>query len=196
MEWHTDGLFLANPPTYNVLFCKQPGGSATAFADASLGLKMLPADLRARAETAFCHYNVTGPSKQASRQVQLSMMSPEARKKWEEGSPTYTRGMVQVHPHTGEKVLRLHLRTLHTVDDLPPKEGKHLAWKALKAATANGNAYLHYWQPGDLIVWDQRKMFHARVPYDTENETRLMWRMEFKRDPMDKKYMNPTLAKL
>ena len=29
-------------------------------------------------------------------------------------------------------------------------------------------------------------MLHARVPYDTESARRLMWRMEFERDPADK----------
>lgn len=191
MEWHTDGLFVRSPPTYNALYCKLPGGSATGFADTSLGLKKLSPELRAIAEKALCHYKPAAASADPSRQVQLALMSKQGQARMLDDSAVFTRAMVQTHPHTGEKVFRIHMRTLHTVDGLPPKEGKRLAWKALREVLSGGNAYLHYWKPGDLIVWDQRKMVHARVPYDTEKDTRLMWRMEFRRDPMDKKYMNP-----
>ena len=40
-------------------------------------------------------------------------------------------------------------------DELPPAEGQAFAWRLLREATAGGNAYVHAWQEGDCIVWDQ-----------------------------------------
>ena len=71
---------------------------------------------------------------------------------------------------------------LETVGDLAPKDGVRKAWQIMRAATAGGNSYMHKWQAGDTMVWDQRRMFHARVPYDGANEDRLMWRVGWGKD--------------
>lgn len=40
-------------------------------------------------------------------------------------------------------------------------------------------------------------MMHARVPYDTASGTRLMWRLDFQRDPLDaRNYLEQHHAKL
>ena len=66
------------------------------------------------------------------------------------------------------------------------------------------------WERGDLLVWDQRRVFHGRVPYELrDDDPRLMcapltvgaammpsrltfgcrsarrWRIDFERDPRD-----------
>merc|ERR1719456_993153 len=106
MEWHTDGVFMKSPPTYNALFCRKPGGSATGFADASLGLKRLSPEMRAIAERAVCHYKPGRPLQKLPLQKGAVPLEDE--------SAVFSRGMVQLHPRTGEKVFRIHMRTLHT----------------------------------------------------------------------------------
>ena len=58
-----------------------------------------------------------------------------------------------------------------------------MIWQVLRRVTQSDNAYQHPWAPGDLIIWDQRRTLHCRVPYDAENNDRLMYRMDFERDP-------------
>ena len=55
----------------------------------------------------------------------------------------------------------------------------------MRHATAGEQAYLHRWQPGDLVIWDERNSMHCRVPYDAANAVREMWRMTFHNDPRD-----------
>ena len=58
-----------------------------------------------------------------------------------------------------------------------------MLWQVLRRVTQSDNAYQHPWAPGDLIIWDQRRTLHCRVPYDAEQNDRLMYRMDFERDP-------------
>jgi alpha-ketoglutarate-dependent taurine dioxygenase len=94
--------------------------------------------------------------------------------------------LVQPHPHTGILALRLEPRTAETVDDLSLSESQAFIWKVLRHAAQPSNAFLHLWQPGDLLIWDQRRVFHGRVPYPiNDQDPRLMWRFDFERDPAD-----------
>ena len=36
--------------------------------------------------------------------------------------------------------------------------------------------YRHKWQRHDLLMWDNRCMFHAATDYDTAKELRVMYR--------------------
>ena len=82
MEWHTDATFIPWPSSYAALYCKQPGRSHTGFADATIGLRHLPPELKALAEHAICVYRpsiIYGNAKlgipaMGSRSVQLSAM--------------------------------------------------------------------------------------------------------------------------
>ena len=38
------------------------------------------------------------------------------------------------------------------------------------------NAYMHEWEDGDLLIWDNLKMNHKRVSFEGE---RLLWRTQF-----------------
>ena len=60
-----------------------------------------------------------GRGKLKSRAVQMSMMSDKSRQSLQDEDAVFSRPLVQRHPHTGEELLRLHLRTLHTVVSAP-----------------------------------------------------------------------------
>ena len=36
--------------------------------------------------------------------------------------------------------------------------------------------YEHTWQPGDLLIWDNRATLHRATEYDTAGESRIMRR--------------------
>ena len=66
-------------------------------------------------------------------------------------------------------------RTMETIDDLPIEEGQALVWDLLRHAVQPSNAFLRPWERGDLLVWDQRRVFHGRVPYELrDDDPRLM----------------------
>lgn len=186
MEWHTDGMFVPVPPHYNALFCREPGTSETAFSNSVRGYEQLPEDLRKQAENAFCFYRPSimygGKLKaHAVQQKAFGERNDRLNSTLTSEETEYRRPMVEAHPQTGEKAVRLQLKALHTVDSMEPEEGQMFAWQVMRAATANGNVYFHKWEEGDLILWDHRRMVHARVPYDAEKNQRLMLRFEFEK---------------
>ena len=163
MEWHTDQLFVPVVPSLTAIYCKQPGGAHTAFASGVTGLETLPPELRAVAEQATVHYRDRSVAKKVDSydKVESKMLGagPQHR-------------MVQRHPHTGVEALRFGgLQGIETVCldgtemPMPEGEGQRLAWQIMRHATRDENSYYHLWQGGELIVWDQRVVFHSRVPY-------------------------------
>lgn len=221
-EWHQDQLFTPVPPTYNALFCRQAGGSATGFADAVRGFELLDEPLKASVTGLKCKYrpsivygnrelgiptvptrrqqqSVSGGLLEAedvvgveTRLLEVAKRSADTTKYTDKNGnpvndPWYRVPLIQPHPVTSEPSIILETKSLETLttdrgSDLPVREGQRLAWQVLRRATQEDNAYKYFWKEGDLIVWDQRRTFHARVPYDADHNDRLMWRMDFERD--------------
>lgn len=221
MEWHTDTTFLRWPTTYAALYCRQPGNSATGYASARLGLNRLCSELRALAESAVCTYRpsiiygnaklgIPAISSRAAQQAAMQSgpdLPPETMGTLESPAhpddPVVRHTLVQTHPHTHERSLRFSLKSLETLipdwrkplREMPPTDAKRVAWRIMRQATANEQAYLHRWREGDFVIWDERISMHCRVPYDAEREVREMWRMVFRNDPADQAFneMTPQL---
>lgn len=49
-------------------------------------------------------------------------------------------------------------------------------------ATAPEFTVVHQWQVGDLVIWDNRSTMHCATGYDSENDTREMWRTTLVKD--------------
>lgn len=73
MEWHTDQLFVPVVPSLTAIYCKTPGGASTAFASGVTGLKTLPPELRALAESAVVQVSLShfGTLHQCPPQIDL-----------------------------------------------------------------------------------------------------------------------------
>ena len=47
--------------------------------------------------------------------------------------------------------------------------------EVLSYVDACAAVYRHKWRPGDLVLWNNRALFHARLPYD-ESQPRTLRR--------------------
>ena len=45
-------------------------------------------------------------------------------------------------------------------------EARMLLWDLLEHTTHPDHVYRHTWQPGDLVIWDNRCMLHRGRAYD------------------------------
>ena len=180
-EWHNDQLFVPVPPSLTALYCKQPGGASTAFADGVSGFCDLPTELRQEAMDAVCLYADTDTG---HRYQQV-----DGYEKVEGSAPMVgvAHRMVQKHPHTGELSLRFGgLGGLETIVGMPPLDGQRLAWQIMRHATRTENVYFHRWKAGELLIWDQRVCLHSRVPYEPDpHNPREVWRVSFLPDERD-----------
>jgi len=59
---------------------------------------------------------------------------------------------------------------------MPTDEARALLRELREAATRPGLVYRHRWQPGDLVMWDNRCMLHRGRPWDESKYRRVMHR--------------------
>jgi len=190
--WHTDSTFRQHPPIGSVFHCKQapPRGGETLFAD------MRGAFAALDEETKACLSSLEAVCSLAHHDKKISLYSP--------GYPTLTPEqraanpprrvpLVLRHPVTGEPALygmnsstcavvpagepvaeeRLDLFDLDGIEDDSVATLRAL----LPHATGPEFAVAWAWQPGDVVVWDNRCTIHAATGFDHETYPREMWRL-------------------
>jgi len=82
------------------------------------------------------------------------------------------RPLVKVHPVTGRKSLFIG-RHAYGIPGLAPEESEKLLDGLMTFACQAPRTYSHAWQPGDVVVWDNRCVLHRARPFD-HSEPRVM----------------------
>jgi alpha-ketoglutarate-dependent taurine dioxygenase len=88
----------------------------------------------------------------------------------DKGAPL--RPLVKVHPVTGRKSLYIG-RHAYRIPGMDDDKAQALLDDLLDFACRPPRTYAHEWQPGDLMIWDNRCVLHRARPYDY-NEVRIM----------------------
>ena len=91
------------------------------------------------------------------------------------------RSLVKVHPVTGRKALYIG-RHAYGIPGLTEEASERLLDDLLNFACQPPRTYAHRWQPGDVIIWDNRCVMHRACPYDY-NEVRVMRHTRVAGDP-------------
>lgn len=74
--------------------------------------------------------------------------------------PPVTHPLVSRHPEAGIEVLNISPFFSRYIPDLPEKEADELYDELVEFATREEFAYVHDWQPGDLMIWDNWRTMH------------------------------------
>ena len=93
-----------------------------------------------------------------------------------------THPLVRVHPVSGKRALYLGRRRVwpsNYIVGMPTAESEALLDKLWAHATQEKYAWTHYWQAGDIILWDNRCCMHYRTEVDV-NQRRIMHRTTIK----------------
>src|SRR3954468_12874768 len=175
--WHTDHSNDARPPMATVLHAvKLPSrGGDTQFANMAAAYEALPGSVRARIDPLLAiHVYQSSHSgrklmtlSQANKErVPNAVLHPMART-----PPESVRRSIYINPIRIEGILGLdHKEALPLLDEL------------LAHATQDRFQYRHRWQPGDLVIWDNRCLLHkANGDYDM-GEERYLYRVMLKGD--------------
>jgi alpha-ketoglutarate-dependent taurine dioxygenase len=91
------------------------------------------------------------------------------------------RPLVKVHPATGRKSLFIG-RHAYDIPGLAPEESEKLLNSLVTFACQAPRTYSHAWQPGDVVVWDNRCVLHRARPFD-HREARVMKHTRVAGDP-------------
>src|SRR5262249_55231484 len=79
--------------------------------------------------------------------------------------PAVPQRLVRTHPGSGRKTLYLASHASHILGR-PIPEGRLLLRDLIEHATRRRFVYRHQWQPGDLVIWDNRCTMHRGRSFD------------------------------
>ncbi len=175
--YHTDHSNAPCPPKATILHAVQlpSRGGDTQFVNMHLAYDELPEATKQRiADLRAIHVY---QSRHSARK--LMELSQEARS---EISDAVVHPLVRTHPDSGRNAIYINPIRIEGIIGMVEDEAFELLDALLAHATRPQYEYRHRWQPGDLVLWDNRCLLHkANGDYDM-NEVRYLYRLMLKGD--------------
>jgi taurine dioxygenase len=161
LDFHSDQLFQKEPLSALILYAIEVpsnAGGDTRFSDSITARERMPEALRNRIETLHVRQDYT--------------FRGELAKDWNVDDAAQQTALSAVHPMVWRAAPEdrgaLWVNKLSSVEvvELPGEEGKALMAELREYLYDPAIIYDHVWKPGDLVLWDNRRLQHARTPYD------------------------------
>ncbi|MBY0265244.1 MAG: TauD/TfdA family dioxygenase [Burkholderiales bacterium] len=159
--WHSDNSYRDRPLSYSALYSLEipPKGGNTGFANMYLALETLAPQLRAKIEgRTLKHdmtYNSAGDLREGFQPVNDVRDAP---------GPSHP--IIRTHAETGCNALYLGRRPNAYINGYSVEESEAILEALWSHATQERFTWHHVWQPGDLLIWDNRCVMHHRDPFD------------------------------
>jgi taurine dioxygenase len=172
--WHTDMSYLEIPPKASVLYALETplAGGDTYFCNMYAACGGLPDAFRRRVAGLVLKHDGTYNSGGYIRQGLEATDDPLT-------SPGVHHPLIITHPETGRRALYLGRRRNAYLTGLPLRESEALLDELWRYATQDELTWRHQWQPGDLVLWDNRSTMHRRDGFDP-NSRRILHRTQIK----------------
>jgi alpha-ketoglutarate-dependent 2,4-dichlorophenoxyacetate dioxygenase len=166
--WHTDSSFKRVPALTSILSARiiPDHGGETEFVSTRVAFELLDEGLAKQLENSFAWHSYA----HSRDQIAPGLATPEEtaalppvcwRMVWR--NPANRRGALYLASHA------------YAIEGMAAAVGRKLIDELVAAATAPGTAYLHKWQQGDVVMWDNRATMHRGRPWPA-HEPRLMIR--------------------
>jgi taurine dioxygenase len=175
--WHTDHSNDTRPPKATVLHAVTlpDRGGDTQFADMAAAYEALPARTRERIEGRLAIHVY-----QSSHSARKLMALSDANR--ERVPNAVLHPIARTHPESGRKSVYINPIRIEGVLGMDHGEALPLLDELLEHATQERFQYRHRWQPGDLVIWDNRRLLHkANGDYDM-SQTRYLYRVMLQGD--------------
>ena len=172
--WHTDMSYLEHPPKASMLYALEvpPTGGDTHFSNMYRAYECLPDALKQRISGLTLKHDATYNSGGYLRQGVVATDDPVL-------SPGVYHPLVGIHPETGRSALYLGRRRNAYIGGLPLSESAALLDELWSYATRDDIAWYNQWQPGDVVLWDNRCTMHRRDSFDPSSR-RILYRTQIK----------------
>jgi taurine dioxygenase len=170
-NWHTDWSFQERPPDGTCLYgiMIPPRGGDTLYANQHAALDAMPADLRQRIEGRFAVHSARGgyaPSGLYGEADRAAGRSMDIRPS-EDAQATQLHPFIRQHAETGRPGIFGCIGYIIGVDGMPDDESGALLFDLYQWQTRDEFVYHHVWEPGMLVMWDNRSVLHkATGGYD------------------------------
>jgi alpha-ketoglutarate-dependent 2,4-dichlorophenoxyacetate dioxygenase len=174
-RWHTDGSYKRYSGKYSLLSCHSSiaDGGQTQLADMRAGYDALPEKMKQLVEGLVLEHSIF----HSRAVVGFSGFSSEEQARL----PSAQHPLVRVHPASGRKSLYLSSHASHVVG-WPVPEGIDLLLELTEWATQAAGVYTHRWEPGDMVMWDNRFTMHRARRHYPETAVRDMRRTTIEED--------------
>jgi alpha-ketoglutarate-dependent taurine dioxygenase len=172
--WHTDSTYMPVSAKASVLSAQvvPSEGGQTEWADMRAAYDDLDDATRARVEHLQAHHSI------AYSQAKAGFDSGVG---YGMDVPPQLRPLVKVHPDTGRAALFIG-RHAHAIPGLDAGASEALLDDLLAFACRPPRVHRHEWEPGDVVVWDNRCVLHRACEWDL-TEPRVMRHTRVAGDP-------------
>lgn len=162
--WHSDFSFLPNPPSFTILAAVDvpPHGGDTMFASMSAAWRGLDVTVQGRLRSLQAVHTARDAYSRRMQPVHSGMrgMTIECD---DSANDEQRHPLVCRHAETGETVLFFNRAYVRDLDGLDRAQAVELL-NFLHAHTTDAVfTYRHRWQPGDVVVWDNRSTQHLAL---------------------------------
>lgn len=162
LQWHNDVPYLPKPYLAAALHAVEvaPGASSTQFASGMRAYERLPAILRERIAGLNA---LQVKQRHSDRSNRLTDLQP--------GDLCTVHPVVRRQERTGRPYVFVNQNMTALVIGLEAAESDALLAELFDALYVRDDVYEHVWQPGDLVIWDNLAVQHARGRVSTEPRT-------------------------
>lgn len=158
MLWHVDSTFLPVPALTNLLIARTVSskGGETELASTRAAWAEMPEALRARIRGRGVHHHYM----QSRARISDALARQPMFHQW----PETHWNSVWTNPVNGREALYIasHARR---IDGYSLEDSQKLLAELTAFCTQPRYTYSHRWQPGDLLIWDQRAILHRGRPW-------------------------------
>ncbi len=171
-NWHSDMTYMEAPPPASVLLgveIPEQGGD-TYFADQAAAYEALPESLKHRIRDLTIKHDAAHTSTGELRAGFDAFDDPR-------DAPGTLQPMVLQHAETGVPALYLGRREWAYIPGLSLDASEALLDEIWSYATRPEFVWQQKWQPGDLVIWDNRRVLHRRDDFYAQSR-RLMKRCQ------------------
>ena len=167
--WHTDSSYRTMPCIGSLLHGVEISrtGGETQFVNMYMVYDELPDSLKRQIDGRRARHDFGNLHKLAS----LKPLTPEEKA----AVPPAWQPLVRRHPVTGRKSLYISPIYNDAIDGMDDTEARRLIEDLTAFAAQSRFMYKHWWEPHDVLMWDNRCTIHAVTPHDP-TERRVMHR--------------------
>lgn len=192
MGWHHDSTYMpvqAKGAVFSAEICPTEGG-ATGFADMRSAYDALDDAMREKVAGLRAHHSLYHSQKKVGHDAKpvddatVNIADDSGKTYGGYGfhdGPVSVHPLVKTHPETGRKNLLIG-RHAYDIIGMDSDESERLLLDLVDFACAGDRTYHHQWEPGDAVVWDNRRLMHRATmwPFD---QPRRMWHSRIAGDP-------------
>ena len=156
--WHSDSTYKIQPALASVFSARTipPTGGETEFASMRCAWERLPDAMQTRLADAYAWHDYAHSRAKiaphlASEREKAAMPPVCWRMRWR--NPANGRDSLYIASHA------------YAINGMANDEAQALLAELIAITTVPGCTHLHAWQPGDVVMWDNRAILHRGRPW-------------------------------